>query len=78
MQEKSQGSASRNSFLNFVWCVAEEQNNNNNENRDSSEFYWYNLIVRIESFRSESESSAGKQKKIQWDNLSEVHKGNYH
>ena len=56
MQEKSPGSASRNSFLKFVWCVAVEQNNNNNhnENSDSSQFYKYILIVRIESLRSET------------------------
>ena len=62
MQEKSTGSASRNSFLKFVWCVAVEQNNNNNnENNDSSQFYEHILIVRIESLRSEAESSAGKK-----------------
>ena len=62
MQEKSPGSASRNSFLKFVWCVAAEQNNNNNnETSDSSQFYKYILIVRIESLRSEAESSAGKK-----------------
>ena len=33
MQDKSPGSASRNNFLKFVWCVAAEQNDNNsNEN----------------------------------------------
>ena len=37
--EKFKGSASRNSFLKFVGCVAAEQNNNNNENSDSSQFY---------------------------------------
>ena len=36
-------------------------NNNNNENRDSSQFYQYILIVRIESLRSEAESRAGKK-----------------
>ena len=60
MQEKSPGSASRNSFLKFVWWVAAEQNkNNNDENSDCS--YFYILIVRIESLRSEAESSAGKK-----------------
>ena len=41
MHEKAPGSASRNSFLKFVWCVAAEQNNSNNknENSDSSQFY---------------------------------------
>ena len=40
MQEKSPGSASRNSFFKFVWWVAAEQNNNkDNENSDSSQFY---------------------------------------
>ena len=50
-----------NSFLKFVWCVAAEQNNNNNANSDSSHFFKYILIVRIESLRSEAESSAGKK-----------------
>ena len=60
MQEKSPGYASRNSFLEFVWCVAAEQNNNN-KNSDSSQFYQYILVVRIESLRSYAESSAGKK-----------------
>ena len=63
MQEKSPGSASRNSFLKFVWCVAVEQNNNNNnKNRFFSiSLILYILIVRIESLMSEAESSAGKK-----------------
>ena len=64
MQEKSPGSASRNSFLKFFWCVTAEQNNNNNENSDSSHIYLYILIVRIESLRSEAEASAGKKQII--------------
>ena len=64
MQEKSPGSASRNSSLKFVWCVAAEQNNNNNENSDFSHIYLYILIARIESLRSEAESSAGKKQII--------------
>ena len=60
MQEKSPGYASRNSFLEFVWCVAAEQHNNN-KNSDSSQFYQYILIVRIESLRSYAESRAGKK-----------------
>ena len=59
MQEKSPSFSSRNSFLKFVWCVAAEQNINNNENSDSS--YIYILNVRIESLRSDAESSAGKK-----------------
>ena len=38
-----------------------EQDNNNNESSDSSQFYQYILIVKIESLRSEAESSAGKK-----------------
>ena len=60
MQEKYPGYASKNSFLKFVRCVATERNNNN-ENSDSSHFYQYILIVRIERLRSEGESSAGKK-----------------
>ena len=61
MQEKYPGYASRNAFLKSVRCVAAEQNNNNIENSDSSHFYQYILIVRIERLRSEAESSAGKK-----------------
>ena len=62
VQEKSPGSASRNSFLKFFWYVTAEQNNNNNtKNSDSSQFYYHILIVRIESLRSGAESSAGKK-----------------
>ena len=41
--------------------MAAEQNNNNNDNSDSSYFYEYILLVRIESLKSEAESSAGKR-----------------
>ena len=66
MQEKSPGSASRNSFFKFFWCVTAEQNSNNNndENSDSSHIYLYILIVGIESLRSEAELSAGKKQII--------------
>ena len=61
MQEKSQGSASRNSFLKFVsWVAVEQNNNNNNEKSDSSQFYSDIRIVRKENLRPEAESSAGK------------------
>ena len=60
MQEKYPGYALRNSFLKFVRCVAAEQNNNNNAN-DSSHFCQHGLMIRIESLRSEAESSAGKR-----------------
>ena len=62
MQEKYPGYTSKNSFLKIVRCVAAEQNNDNNENRDSSHFYQYIVIVRIERLRSEAESSAGKKR----------------
>ena len=39
-----------------------EQNNNNNENSDTSHFYKYILIVRIESLRSLAQSSVGVKK----------------
>ena len=59
MQEKSPGSASRICLMRGA--AAEKNNNNNNENSDSSQFYEYIPIVRIESLRSEGESSAGKK-----------------
>ena len=40
--------------------MAAEQHNNN-KNSDSSQFYQYILIVRIESLRSYAESRAGKK-----------------
>ena len=39
MHEKSAVSASRNSFLEFLRCVAAEQKNNNKVSSDSSQFY---------------------------------------
>ena len=48
----------------FVWCVAAEPqsiNRNNNKSRDSSDFYEYSLMVRIESLMSETELSAVKK-----------------
>ena len=61
MQEKYPGYASKNSFSKFLSCMGAEQNNNINKNSDSSHFYLYILIVRIESLRSETESRAGKK-----------------
>ena len=49
-----------------IWSA----HNNNNEISDSSYFYWYILIVKIESFRSEAESSAGKRQFSMCANLS--------
>ena len=60
IQEKYPGYGLRNSSLKFVWCVAAEQNNKN-KNSDSSHFYWYILIARIESLGSEAQLSAGKE-----------------
>ena len=42
-------------------CMLKLLINNNDENSDSSHFYYNILIVRIESLRSEAESSAGKK-----------------
>ena len=38
--------------------VVEQNNNNNIENSESSHFHQHNLIARIESFKSETASSA--------------------
>ena len=61
MQEKYPGYALRNSFSKFVRCVAAAEQNNNNNANDSSYFCQQGLMIRIESLRSEAESSAGKR-----------------
>ena len=61
MQEKSPGSASRNGFLKFVRCLAAEENNTTTMRTAILLNFIHPDCIRIESLKSEAESSAGKK-----------------